>query len=65
MAVGTVTASTASTPSSAAISSSADLKASTPTAAVVSTGPATAAPGGSRLFSLRWTGSLRVATCRP
>jgi hypothetical protein len=54
IAVGTVTASTASTPSSAATSSRQARNASSPAAAVVFTGPATAAPKGSSLRSLRW-----------
>ncbi len=65
MAVGTVTASTASTPSSAATSSRHELKASRLTAAVVSTVPAKAEPVGSSLASLRWVVLLSVATCSP
>ena len=65
MAVGTVTARTASTPSSAAISSRQARNASRLTAAVVSTGPATAAPGGSSVRSRRWVAVEIAATRSP
>ena len=65
MAVGTTTASIASTPSSAATSSRQTRKASVVTAGLVSTGPVTTARGDSSLRSLRRVAAPSCTTCRP
>ena len=65
MAIGIATASTASTPSSAATSSRQARNAAVPTASVVSTGPVTMAPAGSSRRSRRRVVPASCATCRP
>jgi hypothetical protein len=64
-AVGTVSARIASTPSSAPTCSRQRRNTSGATAAVVSTGPVTSAPGGSSRRSPSWTRLSSTATCRP